>query len=158
MAMLERLLAHLDQYQVPYTHTVHPLAYTARQVARAEHMPERKLAKTIVFLADEKYGMAVLPADSFVDMQELRLMLDMPRLRLATERELNELFPDCELGAMPPFGALFGMHVYVDHSLTHEDEIAFNAGTHRDVVHMRYRDYSEIVRPSVMTFARRAVA
>jgi Ala-tRNA(Pro) deacylase len=156
--MLERLTSYLDQQQVPYRHTTHPLAFTAREVARAEHMPERKLAKTIVFLADDRYGMAVLPADSLVDMQELRLVLDMPRLRLATEKELAALFPDCEVGAMPPLGALFDMPVYIDYSLTHEDEIAFNASTHRDVIHMKYVDFANVVWPHKVAFARRAYA
>jgi Ala-tRNA(Pro) deacylase len=93
-----------------------------------------------------------------VDLQELRLMLDMPRLRLATERELAGLFPDCEVGAMPPVGALSDMPVYVDYSLTHEDEIAFNAGTHRDVIHMKYLDFANLVSPHKMAFARRAYA
>ena len=158
MTMLEKLTAHLDRQKVPYRHTTHALAFTAREVARAEHMPERKLAKTIVFLADDRYGMAVLPADSLVDMQELRLVLDMPRLRLATEKELMELFPDCEVGAMPPMGDLFGMQVYIDYSLSHEDEIAFNAGTHRDVIHMKYRDFANLVMPHKVAFARRAFA
>jgi Ala-tRNA(Pro) deacylase len=156
MKMLERLTAYLDQQQVFYSHTVHPLAYTAREVARAEHMPERKIAKTIVFLADHHYEMAVLPADSIVDLQELRLLMDMPHLRLASERELAELFPDCELGAMPPFGNLFDMRTHVDSSLSHEDEIAFNAGTHRDVIHMRHRDFARLVQPEVISFARKA--
>lgn len=158
MTMLERITAHFDLHRAPYRHTTHPLAFTAREVARAEHMPERKLAKTIVFLADDQYGIAVLPADSLVDMQELRIVLDMPRLRLATERELAQLFPDCELGAMPPLGNLFGMEVYIDYSLSHEDEIAFNAGTHRDVIHMKYRDYAKLVDPHKVAFARRAFA
>ncbi len=102
--------------------------------------------------------MAVLPADSLVDMQELRIVLDMPRLRLASERELAELFPDCELGAMAPLGPLFAMQVYIDYSLCHEDEIAFNAGTHRDVIHIKYRDYANLVAPHKVAFARRAYA
>jgi Ala-tRNA(Pro) deacylase len=158
MKMLDRLTAWLDEQHVLYRHTTHTLAYTAREVARAEHMPERKLAKTLVFVADDRYGMAVLPADSLVDMQELRIVLDMPRLRLATERELSELFPECELGAMPPAGNLFGMDVYIDYSLSHEDEIAFNAGTHRDVIHMKFRDFARLVQPHNVAFARRAFA
>jgi Ala-tRNA(Pro) deacylase len=158
MITLDRLTAWLDQNQVPYTHTTHPQAYTAREVARAEHMPERRLAKTIVFLADNEYGMAVVPADSLLDLQELRIILDMPHLRLATERELGKLFPDCELGAMPPVGEFYGMRVYVDYSLSHEEEIAFNAGTHRDAIHVRYRDFAKLVKPHVVAFARRAHA
>jgi Ala-tRNA(Pro) deacylase len=100
--------------------------------------------------------MAVLPGDSVVDLEQLRLDLGLSRLRLATEAELKELFPPCELGAMPPFGNLFGLPVYVDSRLAGEDMVAFNAGTHRDVIHMHFADYERLVNPSVVPFARRA--
>src|SRR5213078_2692860 len=104
-------------------------------VASADHVPAREVAKTVVFVQENiMYGLAVLCADCVVDMHELRLLLDQPRLRLATERELAELFPECEIGAMPPFGSLFHMPVYVDGRLAGEEMIEFNAGTHQDVV------------------------
>jgi Ala-tRNA(Pro) deacylase len=156
MPILQKLQEFLEQSQVGYTHTVHPTAYTAREVASAEHLPAREVAKTVVFLGENGYGMAVLPADSVVDLEQLRLDLGLSRLRLATEAELGELFPDCELGAMPPFGNLFGLPVYVDNRLAAEETIAFNAGTHRDVVHMRFRDFERLVNPAVVPFARRA--
>lgn len=155
MAMLDNLLAFLSERQVAHTHTTHPTAYTAREVANAEHVPEHSVAKVVVFFTQDNYGMAVLPADSVVDLEELRLALGTPRLRLATEHELMELFPRCELGAMPPLGngTMFEMPVYVDETLTTEPEITFNAGTHRDVVHMAYQDYAKLVRPVVVRFA-----
>jgi Ala-tRNA(Pro) deacylase len=99
--------------------------------------------------------MAVLTGDSVVDLEQLRLDLGLARLRLATEAELNELFPTCELGAMPPFGNLFALPVYVDGRLAGEDMILFNAGTHRDVIHMHFQDFQRLVNPSVVAFARR---
>jgi Ala-tRNA(Pro) deacylase len=156
MPILAKLREFLDQNGVEYTHTVHPLAYTAREVASAEHVPAREIAKTVIFLSEHGYGMAVLPGDSVVDLEQLRLDLGLSRLRLATEGELKELFPACELGAMPPFGNLFGLPVYVDSRLAGEDMITFNAGTHRDVIHMHFEDLDRLVNPSVVPFSRRA--
>lgn len=157
MPILSQLREFLDQNQTQYTHTVHPLAYTAKEVASAEHVPAREVAKTVVFLSENGYGMAVLTADSVVDLEQLRQDLGLARLRLATEAELAELFPSCELGAMPPFGNLFGLPVYVDARLAGEDMIAFNAGTHRDVIHMHFRDFNALVNPAVVPFARRVM-
>ncbi|MGC9970959.1 MAG: YbaK/EbsC family protein [Bryobacteraceae bacterium] len=158
MPILTKLREFLDQNQVDYTHTVHPLAYTAREVASAEHVPAREMAKTVLFLSEQGYGMAVLPSDSVVDLEQLRQDLGLSRLRLATEAELGELFPTCELGAMPPFGNLFSLPVYVDSRLAGEDTITFNAGTHRDVIHMHFLDFKRLVNPSIISFARRASA
>ncbi|MDX2154700.1 MAG: YbaK/EbsC family protein [Bryobacteraceae bacterium] len=154
MALLPALQKLLTDSQVGYTHHVHPLAFTAREVAAAEHIPPREVAKTIVYFGDHGYGMAVLPGDFVVDLNELRAALDLTRARLATERELAGLFPQCELGAMPPVGVMFGMPVYVDSSLTRNQTIAFNGGTHRDVVILRYADFEKLVQPRVMQFAR----
>lgn len=155
MPILTKLREFLDQNHAEYTHTVHPLAYTAREVASAEHTPAREVAKTVVYLSEQGYGMTVLAADAVVDLEELRLDLGMSRLRLATEAELAELFPGCELGAMPPFGNLFGMPVYADSRLAGEDVMLFNAGTHRDVIRMKVRDFERLVNPAVISFARR---
>ncbi len=154
MAMLPGLRDLLEQNQVSFSHHVHPTAYTAREVAEAEHRPPREIAKVVVFFSDNGYGFAVLPADFVVDLSELKAALDLTRVRLATEKELAELFIDCELGAMPPFGNLFGMPVYVDSSLAKQDTIAFNAGTHRDVVHMKYKDFERLVQPRIVHFGR----
>lgn len=158
MAMLERLVDFLAQSQVAYTHHVHPTAFTAREVASLEHLPPHEFAKTIVFHGDNGYAMAVVPADRKLDLQELRVLLGMNRLRLATEAELAGLFCDCDLGAMPPFGNLCGMRVYVDAELAAEETIAFNAGTHRDLILMKFRDYERIVGPSIVHMARSAAA
>ncbi len=152
--MLSKILEYLKQNGVQYSHHAHPEAYTAREVAAAEHVPTHEVAKTVVFVDENGYGMAVLRADCAVDMHELRTLLGQPRLRLATERELGEIFPECELGAMPPFGNLFHMPVYADSRLAREGMIEFNAGTHRDVVRLRYRDYENLVKPGVLDLAR----
>lgn len=156
MPMLQRLMAFLDDNQAKYTHHSHPAAYTAREVASAEHVPAHRIAKTVVFLSENGYGMAVLPGDSMLDVHGLQTLLRVSRLRLATESELNDLFPDCELGAMAPFGNLCGLPVFVDSSLANEETIAFNAGTHRDVLHMRFEDYQRLVQPSLVVASRHA--
>ena len=158
MALLVRLQELLDRSGVAYTHTVHPLAYTAREVAAAEHLPAQEVAKVVVFLAENGYCMVVLPANKVVDFQELRALLGFSHARLATETELAELFPDCELGAMPPFGNLYHMPLYLDSGLLADESIAFNAGTHRDVVHLRLDDYRRIASPEVVKLAREGAA
>jgi len=158
MGVLSKLQAFLNENQVAYRHTSHPTAYTAREVAAAEHIPASEIAKTVVFLSENGYAMAVLCADSVVDLEQLRLSLGLTRLRLATEAELGELFPQCELGAMPPFGNLYNLPVYVDSRLSTQQEIVFNAGTHRDVVHMPFRDFERLVNPAILPFARHAAA
>ena len=157
MELLKRLRVFLDENHVEYTHTVHPLAYTAREVASAEHLPSREVAKTVVVFGDEGYHMIVVPASRFVDFQEVRLTLGLTHARLATEQEIGELFQDCELGAMPPMGNLYGMPVYLDSSLASEETIAFNGGTHRDVVHMHTDEYRALVHPTIVSLAREAV-
>ena len=154
MELLKRLRAFLDDNHVKYTHTVHPLAYTAREVASAEHLPNREVAKTVVIFADDGYHMIVVPASRIVDFQEVRLTLGFTHARLATEQELGELFPDCELGAMPPMGNLYGLPVFMDSSLAAEEMIAFNSGTHFDVVHMRTADFRALVHPTVFVTCR----
>jgi len=158
MAVLKKLQQLLEENGVQYQHSVHPTAYTAREVAVAEHIPPREVAKTVVFLSENGYGMAVLCGDCVVDLEQLRRDLGLSRVRLATEAELGELFPDCELGAMPPTGNLFGLPVYVDAQLAAQPSIAFNAGTHRDVVRIQFRDFERLVKPQILSFARKVTA
>jgi Ala-tRNA(Pro) deacylase len=154
MEILGRLRDFLDKNNVQYQHTSHGRVYTAREAAFAEHLPPHNFAKTVVFFSENGYGMAVLPADTLVDLNQLRQDLGLARLRLATESELDELFSDCEVGAMPPFGNLYGIPVYMDSIMTGQQAITFNAGTHQDVVHMRLRDYERLVKPAVVPFIR----
>jgi Ala-tRNA(Pro) deacylase len=158
MAVLAKLEEYLNDRQIPFSRSTHPIAFTAQEVAQAEHVSGRMVAKTVVLLADGAFMMAVLSADAIVDLQELRHALGVTHLRLATEREIADLFPDCELGAMPPFGNLYGLPVYVEASLAQQVEIAFNAGTHREVIHMKFADFRRLVDPTIMSFGRRVAA
>ncbi len=157
MTTLQRCLEFLEHYQVNYSHTSHPVAYTAREVASAEHVSPHKLAKTVVYFGDHGYGMAVVPADHFVDLEEVRQALELKQIRLASEAELGTLFPESELGAMPPFGNLFGMPVCVDDELAREEFIVLSAGTHRDVIHLSFGDFQRVVHPVIANIARQAL-
>ena len=157
MPLSERLRSFLDSRRAEYTLTVHPQAYTAREVAAVEHLPTREVAKSVVVFGDGEFHMIVIPANKLVDFQEVRVALGLSHVRLATEEELGKLFPDCELGAMPPFGSLYGCNVYLDSSLAGEDTIAFNAGTHRDVIHMRTADFRNLAAPEIVSLAREPV-
>jgi Ala-tRNA(Pro) deacylase len=156
MTTREKLLDILTKSGVWFQHDRHAQTYTARETAAAEHVPPRAFAKTIVVHFEDGYALAVLPADRHVDLEELRQSFGSRMLRLATEDELAELFPDCELGAMPPFGngKLYELPVWADGLLMAEESIAFNGGTHRDVIVMGTEDWEEMVRPSVLAFAQ----
>ena len=156
MTFLNRLTRYLDAKGIRYSHSIHTPAQTALSVAKAERMPAHEFAKTVVYFGDNGYGMAVVPADDKVDLQELRQFLGLSFIRLADETELQELFPDCELGAMPPFGTFHDLPVTVDPEIAHRKFIAFTAGTHRDVIRMSFEDFHQLVRPQVGAFAATA--
>ena len=155
MKMLFRTLDYLNQNRIRYTHSTHPAVFTARQVASAEHVPAREVAKTVVYFGDNGFGMVVLSADYVVNFGEVLRLMGLTHIRMATEAELGDLFPECELGAMPPLGNLFEMPVLVDENLAEEGVITFNAGTHRDVVHMTFADYRDLVNPLIANFTVR---
>src|SRR5262249_4495009 len=131
----------------------HPAAYTAQGEAAAAHVPGRDWAKTVVCLADDQPILAVVPAPYAVDLNRLNQSVHAQALRLADEHELAPLFPDCEPGAMPPFGPLYGQRVFVDARLTADPDIWFSAGSHRDAIRMPYREFERIVQPTVAEFA-----
>ena len=157
MPLSERLRSFLDSRKAKFTLSTHPKAFTAREVAAAEHLPPREVAKTVVVFGDGAYHILVIPASKLVDLYEARPALGFTQLRLATEEELSQLFPDCELGAMPPFGPLYGLPVYLDGSLAGQDTIAFNAGTHSDEIHMRMEEFRRLVSPQIVSIVREAV-
>jgi Ala-tRNA(Pro) deacylase len=154
MPFSERLQSFLEYRKVEYSLTNHPKAFTAREVAAAEHLPPREVAKTVVVFGDGAYHMIVVPATKLVDLYEVRPALGLSQVRLATEDELGQLFPDCELGAMPPFGPLYGLTVYLDSGLAGQEMIAFNAGTHREVFHMHVAEFRRVVAPRIVSLAR----
>ena len=143
-AMLTELL---DREGVRYITIQHSQAYTAQEVAAAAHVPGKEMAKTVVAKLDGKPALVVLPAGEKVDLEQLRANTGAREVALATEQEFEGLFPGCELGAMPPFGNLFGLDTYVTASLAEDDEIAFNAGTHTELIKMPYRDFDRVVHP-----------
>ena len=134
MTTLQDCLYYLNQNGVRYTHTTHPAAFTARDVAVAEFMPPSRIAKGVVFRGDRGYILVLVPADSFVDPEPVRTAIGAQRLRIADEAELLNLFPDAEVGAMAPLTALAGLPIYLDRVLADEEFIAFTAGTHRDTI------------------------
>jgi len=158
MPLNEKLRDFLEAHQAEFTLTVHPNAFTAREVAAAEHLPPREVAKTIVVTSDERFYMLIVPANKLIDFHEVRIALGLSHARMATEHELARLFPDCELGAMPPFGALYGVPVYLDAVLTGQEYIAFNAGTHREVIHMRTAEFRRLARPVVAAIIQTEMA
>ena len=145
----------LRRGNVAYTVFQHAPAYTAQEEAAVTHVPGRNWAKPVICFADGEPVQAVVPADQEVDLDRLATLARAHEVRLADESELSWLYPDCEVGAMPPFGPLYKQAVFVDESLTSDDEIVFNAGTHSDAVCMRYSDFAAIARPVVGRFATR---
>jgi Ala-tRNA(Pro) deacylase len=156
--MNPRLSEFLDKERVPYQQEFHRTVYTAQQVAAEEHIPGRMMAKTVVIKVDGHFGMAVLPATTRTDTAKLQSALKAKELRLASELEFAALFPDCEAGAMPPFGNLYGLPVYVDESLAKDHEIVFNAGTHQETIRMKYADFARLAKPTILEFARKQAA
>jgi len=154
MSISIRLKGLLDQNHIPYSVMTHTTAYTAQGAAVTMQISGKELAKTVVLWAGEDIILAVLPAPNHVRLDKLAAELGKP-VRLASEQEFSDLFPDCELGAMPPFGSLYNLPVYVDESLAADEEIVFNAGTHRDAVRLRYDDFAGLAKPTVCSFAQK---
>jgi Ala-tRNA(Pro) deacylase len=149
----KKLKQFLDANRVRYVSIQHSPAFTAQEIAASAHIPGRELAKTVIVKLDGAIAMAVLPATKKLDLELLERASGAARATLAGEKEFQDAFPDCEVGAMPPFGNLYGMRVLADETLTRDESIAFNAGTHAELIQMRYEDFARLVQPSV---ARRA--
>jgi Ala-tRNA(Pro) deacylase len=154
MAIAQSIRSFLTRERVPYTLVVHRAAYTAQQEAQVAHIQGRHWAKIVVCIADGQPIQAVLPSHLRVDLERLRDLARTQSVRLASEAEMLGMYPECELGAMPPFGPIYSQRVFVDVSLVGDPEIVFNAGTHTDAVCMHYNDFAEVVKPTVGTFAR----
>jgi len=158
MATATSISAFLNAKGVEYSVLEHPLAYTAQQEAAAAHVSGREWAKTVVYFADDEPIMAVLPAHLVVDARRLKELAGASTLRLATERDLARLYPDCEVGAEPPLGPLYHQRVFVDRALAEDECVVFDAGTHRDAIKMRYSDYARLTKPIVGAFGAGAPA
>jgi len=146
---VKKLKEFLDANKIKYVTVTHSPAYTAQQIAASAHIPGRELAKTVMVKIDGKLAMAVLPASFKIDFDLLGKASGAKKVELATEGEFKEMFPGCELGAMPPFGNLYGMDVFVAQSLAEDDEIAFNAGSHTELIKLSYKDFERLVKPRV---------
>ena len=137
----------LDENDIKYVSIMHSMAFTAVDIAKSAHIPTRELAKTVIIKIDNEMAMAVVPANYKVKLEILAQALGVPEVKLADEGEFTPRFKDCEAGAMPPFGLLYDMDVYVAESLSEDDKIAFNAGSHLEVIQMDYKDYENLVKP-----------
>ncbi len=146
---VKKLKQFLDDHDVKYVSISHSPAYTAQTIAAAAHIPGKELAKTVIVKIDDKFAMAVLPASYRVHLGHLKAAVSADHVELATEAEIKSLFPDCEPGAMPPFGNLYDMDVYVAEQLTQDEEIAFNAGGHTELLRMSYKDFEKLVTPEI---------
>ncbi|PYR54271.1 MAG: hypothetical protein DMF95_00860 [Acidobacteria bacterium] len=152
--LLSSIVELLRRERIPYTCFRHVPAYTALEEAAVSHTLERCWAKVVICIADDQPVQAVLQADHIADLEELRRLANADVLRLAGEDEIAVLYPDYEVGAMPPFGAVYGQRVFVDRCLVGEPEMVFNAGTHTEAICMHYGDFAELAKPVVGAFGR----
>ncbi len=148
-----KLKEFLDSQQIKYVTIAHSVAYTAQGIAALTHTSGKELAKTVIVKIDDGLAMAVLPASCHVDVARLQAATRAKTVILAKEREFKDRFPECETGAMPPFGNLYQMPVFVDESLTQDKEIAFNASSHRELIRLAYADFERLVKPTVLKFS-----
>lgn len=150
---IQRLTKYLDANGVKYTKIEHSPAFTAPEIAAVAHVPGKELAKTVMVKINGTMSMVVLPSSFHIDLEALRHELNAKKVQLATEVEFKDYFPECELGAMPPFGNLWDVPVYVATVLRQDREIVFNAGTHRQLLRLAYADFEKLVKPKVVEFA-----
>ena len=155
---VKKLLQFLDENNVKYITIRHSSAFTAQEIAAKAHISGKELAKTVMIKILGKMAMAVLPASFIIDFDSLKKIFGTNNVFLATENEFKNLFPDCELGAMPPFGNLYGMEVYVAETLAQDKEISFNAGSHVELIKLSYKDYERLVKPRIFKFSWKPVS
>lgn len=147
---LSKLTDYLDENGKRYVVVKHAPAYTAQEIAASAHVPGKEMAKTVILKIDGDMKMIVLPSNYNVDFDAVKEALGAGEVELASEEEFENLFPDCEVGAMPPFGKLYDMDTLVAEPLTEDEEIAFNAGTHKELVKMDYQDFEELAEPQII--------
>jgi Ala-tRNA(Pro) deacylase len=151
---VKKLKEFLDNHKIEYVTINHSLAYTAQRIAASAHIPGKEIAKTVVIKADNKMIMVVLPASCKINLDLLKDAISAGSIEIASEKDFSSLFPDCEVGAMPPFGNLYDMKVYVAEKLLSDEVIAFNAGSHRELIKLAFKDYERLVEPKVIKFCR----
>ena len=155
---IKKLKAFLDENNVKYVTIRHSSAYTAQEIAAKAHVSGKEVAKTVIVKVDGKMAMTVLPASYRVDFKLLKELFGTQQVTLATEAEFKYFFPDCEVGAMPPFGNLYDMEVYVAETLAEDYQIAFNNGSHTEMLKMSYEDFERLVQPVVIRFSKKEVS
>jgi len=153
MAILSRLEEFLKKNSVKFKTVTHPEVFTAQEMAAEMHVSGKELAKVVMVKAGDRFVMMVLPASRKLDFKKLKETLEEKEIRLASEDEFKGLFPDCEPGAEPPFGNLYGVKTIVDTTLTEDEHIFFNAGNHYEAVEMAYKDYTRLAKPEVGDFS-----
>ena len=150
---VRQMIEFLDKHGIKYVTISHSTAYTAQEIAASAHIRGKELAKTVIVKIDGKMAMAVLPASYMVDRDLLLKATGGSRVELAVEHEFKDKFPGCHIGAMPPFGNLYGMEVFAEEDLSQEEEIAFNAGLHTELIKLKYNDFVRLVQPKVLKLA-----
>jgi Ala-tRNA(Pro) deacylase len=151
----KKVAQFLDSQKIKYVLIKHSPAFTAQEIAASAHIPGKELAKTVMVKMDGIMAMAVLPASYRIDFGALKKVSGAKKVELASEDEFQRLFPECEIGAMPPFGDLYDMPVYVSNPLPEDEEIAFNAGSHAELMKLHYADFQKLVKPEVGDFAEK---
>ena len=150
---VKKLKEYLDANNIKYVTIIHSKAYTAQTIAASAHISGDEIAKTVMIRIDGKMAMAVLPASYRVDFNKLQKTIGANKVDLAREQEFIEMFPNCQVGTMPPFGNLWGMEVYVAESLTRNEDIAFQAGYHTELIRLSYKDFERLVKPKVIQYS-----
>ena len=153
MTILKKLKDYLEKNGVSYEVGFHPEVFTAQEIAATQHIPGKEMAKVVMVKADGKMLMLVLPASYQIDMKKLKKVLKAKKVGISKEKQFEELFPDCEVGAMPPFGNLYNLEVWADQVLTEDASIVFQAGNHIETVRIKYSDYARLVNPKVGDFS-----
>jgi len=149
---VQKIKDYLDSLNVKYVTISHSLAYTSQQIAAVSHIPGKELAKTVMVKIDGKMAMVVLPASYKVDLELVKRAAGASTVSLASESEFQNMFPECDPGAMPPFGNLYGMDVYAEEKLAEDEEIAFNACSHLELIKLAYKDFARLVKPEIGRF------
>jgi len=145
-----KLKDYLDKQNIKYISIIHSQAYTAQETAQSAHIPGKEMAKTVILKVNDKMAMVVLPASEKVDLELVKGAIHAESVQLADEREFEKLFSNCEIGAMPPFGNLYDMPVYVEESLGENEFIAFNAGSHTELIKLSFKDFERLVQPKLL--------
>jgi len=154
MSISAKIKNYLDKEHIGYQILEHSLAYTALEIAGTQHVPGKNLIKSVIVKADGQYVMCILSAIHMIDFDKLKKLTGAKQLDLAKEKEVADLFPEYETGAEPPFGQLYGLKVYVDKIVTEDNEIVFNAGTHTDMLKIKYTDFARLANPIVGEFGK----